>query len=85
MGDGAGGDAAFVSVTRVEGLRAEDLRAYAGAVACSVIGVLNPRGHGVPTLRETLRIRVSYDVAVDGHASRTGFCMISLLAVTVFV
>ena len=44
-----------------------------GAVACSVIGVLNPRGHGVPTLRDTLRIRVSYDVAVDGHASRTGF------------
>ena len=32
------------------------------AVACCAIGVLNPRGHGVPTLRDTLRIRVSYDL-----------------------
>ena len=35
-----------------------------GAVACAVIGVFGPRGHGVPTVRDTLRIRVSYGLAV---------------------
>ena len=64
-----------------------------GAVACPVIGVLNPRGHGVPTLRDTLRIAFrmmlpsmgtrhapgSYELAVGGD----GFCVNSPITVTV--
>ena len=64
-----------------------------GAVACSVIGVFNPRGHGVPTLRDTLRIAFrmmlpsmgtrhapgSYELAVGGDS----FCVNLPITVTV--
>jgi len=42
-------------------------RALSGLLPVGVNGGLNPRGHGVPTVRDTLRIRVLDEFATSGE------------------